>query len=323
MKQILNSGSAHSAPRFAARKKTNAGFTLVELLVVIAIIGILIGMLLPAVQQVRAAARRTACQNNLKQIGLAVLNYESAYNKFPPGQRWTALESDPTRLDYSWMALILPHIEANNIYKGINFDLPYLNPINLQVAGEIIPSYLCPSTAQEDGAREEDVILDYLDNDGVDLGCTDYRGISGPKSTQTNPVTGENYERQHGVILGTKGLRNESRVLEPPGVTFGKITDGSSNTMMVTECTGRGTEREDDDPNGAWISGKNITHINKQVNSDDAQGSWNDELIFAEHYGGANAVRADGSVHFLSEAVTKETILSLCSRDGGEQIPAF
>ncbi len=317
-----------SGPYMSANKKTNSAFTLVELLVVIAIIGILIGMLLPAVQQVRAAARRTECQNNLRQIGLAVLNYESAHSKFPPGQTWTALEGEPNRLDYSWMALILPHIEANNIYDGINFELPYLNPVNLISAGEVVPSYLCPSTALEDGARSDNVIIEFEGVvgeseglTGVDLGCTDYMGIAGPKQSNTNPVTGEDYERQHGVIIGTKGLLNESRILVPPSVTFGKITDGSSNTMMVTECTGRGTEEEDNDPNGAWISGKNISHINKTVNSEKAGKSWNDELIFSQHYGGANGVYADGSVHFIAAELSEEFLLSLCSRDGGEVNP--
>ncbi len=307
---------------FDRRQHTSSGFTLVELLVVIAIIGILIGILLPAVQQVRAAARRTQCQNNLKQIGIAILNYESAFQKFPPGQRWTAMEGEPNRLDYSWMALVLPHIEAGNIYQGIDFRKPYLNPVNLLAAGEVVPSYLCPSRAIEDSSRTDDVLLDYGSVEGVDLGCTDYMGIAGPKSSQTNPVTGDDYERQHGILIGTKGLVNEARILEAPGVTFAKITDGSTNTMMVTECSGRGTEKEDNDPNGAWISGKNITHINKRVNSEDAKRSWNDELIYSEHYGGANAVRADGSVHFVSTNVTKTVILSMCSRDGGEVLPS-
>lgn len=310
-----------------ATKKKNSAFTLVELLVVIAIIGILVGMLLPAVQQVRAAARRTECQNNLRQIGLAVLNYESANSKFPPGQTWTELDGDPDRLDYSWMALILPQIEAGNIYDGINFELPYTNPVNLISAGETVPAYLCPSTALEDSDRTENVILDFAGvedgppiPEGVDLGCTDYMGIAGPKQSNVNPATGEDYERQHGIIIGTKGLTNEDRILVPPSVTFAKITDGSSNTMMVTECSGRGTEDEDNDPNGAWISGKNITHINKTVNSEKAGRSWNDELIFSQHFGGANGLRADGSVHFVSAELAEEPLLSLCSRDGGEVI---
>ena len=299
------------------------GFTLVELLVVIAIIGILIGMLLPAVQSVRAAARRTACQNNLKQIGLAILNYESAFSKFPPGQRWTATEAsnDPDRIDYSWMALVLPHIEANNIFNGINFDLPYLHPDNLNSAGQIVPAFLCPSRSQTDGDRTEDTIIDYLDLPGVNFGCTDYMGVSGPKD-EINPVTGEAYEKQHGILVGTKDLRNEETVLEAPGVTFGKISDGSSNTMMVTECSGRGVEG-DDDPHGAWISGKTISHISKTVNSESAKKSRNDELIFSEHYGGANGVFADGSVHFISAEVEEIVILGLCSRDGGEVPQTF
>ena len=309
-----------------ATKKKNSAFTLVELLVVIAIIGILVGMLLPAVQQVRAAARRTECQNNLRQIGLAVLNYESANSKFPPGQTWTALEGESDRLDYSWMALILPHVEAGNIYDGIDFELHYLHPVNWVSASAVVPAYLCPSTALEDKERTDNVIIGFTGADegiqvpdGVDLGCTDYMGIAGPNSDDTNPATGEDYERQHGVIIGTKGLLNESRILVPPSVTFGKITDGSSNTMMVTECTGRGAEG-DGDPNGAWISGKNISHINKTVNSEKASTSWKDELIFSQHSGGANGVYADGSVHFISAQVSQEALLSLCSRDGGEVI---
>ena len=277
-------------------------------------------MLLPAVQQVRAAARRTACKNNLRQVGLAILNYESGRQKFPPGQIWTMAEinDDGSRLDYSWMALILPQIEANNIYQQIDFKLPYKAPSNLAAIKEVIPAYLCPSTSNTDGARTDNVIIDLNDEVGLDLGCTDYMGISGPGTDQINPVTNDNYTKQQGMLISIKDLKNEARITEPPPVTFGNLSDGSSNTMMVTECTGRGTESEDDDPNGSWVSGKNVTHLNKTVNGEKAKKSWNDELVYSEHSGGANAVFADGSVRFLTDEMNEENLMAVCSRNGGE-----
>ena len=308
----------HLAANLKSAAHKRRAFTLVELLVVIAIIGILIGLLLPAVQQVRAAARRTACKNNLKQIGLAILNYESGRQKFPPGQFWTAIEGEPNRLDYSWMALVLPQIEANNIFQQIDFKVPYSAPTNLAAIKEVIPAFLCPSTSKTDGARTGNVIFDLNKQDGLDLGCTDYMGISGPSTNQVNPATSETYTKQQGVLTSIKDLPNEARITEPPPVTFGNISDGSSNTLMVSECSGRGTESEDKDPNGAWISGKNVTHLDRTVNIEDAKKSWNDELIYSEHSGGANGVFADGSVRFLTDEMTVENVMAICSRNGGE-----
>ena len=296
-------------------------FTLVELLVVIAIIGILVALLLPAVQMVRAAARRSSCQNNCKQIGLAILNYESANMKFPPGQFWTAVEGDANRLDYSWSSQILPHIEGNNIYDGMDFSQPYTAGGNIGFAAQTLPGYLCPSTSERDGDRQGDVIINFGGVGGRNLGCIDYLGLAGPSSNEKNPMTDEDYRRQQGILTGTKGLENADTLLVPPAVTFALVTDGSSNTMMVSECTGRGTEAEDDDPNGAWVSGKNITHLQGKVNGKKAKSSWNDELIYSEHSSGANALHCDGSVHFLSSDVSKKSLLALSSRDGGE--PAF
>ena len=293
-------------------------FTLVELLVVIAIIGILVAMLLPAVQMVRAAARRSACQNNLKQVGLAIMNHESGHGKFPPGQFWTAPEGDSDRLDYAWSSQILPYIEANNVYDGLDFSAPYTAAQNELAAAEIIPGYLCPSTADRDGDRQGDVIINAGGVEGRNLGCIDYLGLSGPSSGEENPATGEDYDRQQGILTGIKGLENAATLLVPPAVTFALITDGSSNTMMVSECTGRGTEAEDDDPNGAWISGKNITHLQGKVNNKKAKSSWNDELIYSEHTGGANALYCDGSVHFLSADLSKNSLMARCSRNGNE-----
>ena len=117
--------------------KTKNGFTLVELLVVIAIIGILIGMLLPAVQMVREAARRTSCSNNMRQIGLALMNYEGAHKRFPSG--WEAQDityslSDP---GWGWSATILPFLEGQNVHDQIDFDLSIDNPINEEIINNI------------------------------------------------------------------------------------------------------------------------------------------------------------------------------------------
>ncbi len=295
------------------------GFTLVELLVVIAIIGMLVALLIPAVQAARGAARRSACSNNLKQVGLAILNFESAAGKYPPGQTWTALPGREDRGDYSWMALVLPYMEEQAIYDKFNFKLPFQHQANRLPSAAVIPAYLCPSTSRRDKQRDaEELIRDWNGQIGVTLGCTDYLGIAGPSSIRKNPATLERYRRQQGILIGTKGLENESRLLESPPVKVTSVTDGTSHTVMVTECTGRGTEKEDEDPSGSWVSGKNITHVNDGVNRSGAKSSWNDELIFAEHAGGANGAFADGSVRFLNTSTSKDIILSQCSRNGGE-----
>lgn len=295
------------------------GFTLVELLVVIAIIGMLVALLIPAVQAARGAARRTACSNNLKQLGLAILNYESANAKYPPGQKWTALPGKENRGDYSWMSQILPYMEESAVYDRFNFKLPYHHPTNRLASAAVVAGYLCPSTTRRDKQRDgEELIRNWNNQVGVTLGCTDYLGIAGPSSNRKNPETLERYRRQQGILIGTKGLEREARMLEPPAVKVASVTDGTSKTMMVSECTGRGTEKEDEDPNGAWVSGKNITHVNAGVNQSGAKSSWNDELIFSEHAGGANGAFADGSVRFLNSGTSKVLVLSYCSRNGGE-----
>lgn len=299
---------------FAKRRRA---FTLVELLVVIAIIGMLVAILLPAVQKARESARKTACQNNLKQIGLAIANYESALRHFPPGQKWTGSRDDPATRDYAWSAYLLPYIEEGSLYNSMDLDRSYLDPVNLSAAAQVVSIYLCPSTANRDKQRSGDVILDYEDQVGVTLGCTDYLGIAGPDKDKIYPGATEPYGSQRGVLIGTKGLLDGDTMLQPPRMKHASISDGLSKTLVVTECTGRGVEG-DGDPNGAWVSGKNISHIDKLPNEKSPKRSWKDERIFSEHPGGSHGLFCDGSVRMLTSDMDQPVVWAICSRNGDE-----
>lgn len=314
--------------RFGRRcRRGPLGVTLTELLVVIAVVGLLIALLLPAVQAARESSRRSACQNNLRQIGLALTNYEAAHRKFPPGKRWSAERTDPNAFDYAWSSIVLGYLEEEALRLAIDFDEPLTSPKNTPHASTVLPIYLCPSATTLSPHRSPGGRLVGLGGQpGDGLACIDYLGVSGPNRKETNPATGEAYGPQRGVLLGTKRLPDEDTLTEPPAVTTSRITDGLSHTVAVVECTGRGADLNKEgfvkNLNGAWASGSNISHISKGVNRVDPPKAWDDERVFSEHPSGANALAADGSVRFLSNDIDEEPMLALCSRDGGEVIDA-
>lgn len=184
------------------RSPGDSGFTLVELLVVIAIIGVLVGLLLPAVQSAREAMRRASCQNNLHQVGLALHNYHSAMGRFPPG----AIEVRPLPpggKQFAWSAFILPHLEQISVAEKIDYSRPFDDPANAVAAETSVAAYLCPSTPRSTPRRGG-------------LGASDYGGVYGERIMSTNnPPRGMMI---HDVSLG-----------------FRDILDGSSHTIMVTE----------------------------------------------------------------------------------------
>jgi prepilin-type N-terminal cleavage/methylation domain-containing protein len=216
------------------------GFTLVELLVVIAIIGILIGMLLPAVQQVREAARRVTCQNNVRQTVLALHNFESSYGYFPAahlaGQTWYGTENDPPPFGtpagssypiggpyWSWMMRIGPFMEMGNLYNGVSFEAsPAAWPWWQRHAttGDVIMGYKCASLVCPSDQRGERKWVDTGNPDNI-VAITSYLGVSGTNSrkrTAANPVGG-----QDGMLFVNSK------------VGFGAVTDGASNTLFVGE----------------------------------------------------------------------------------------
>ncbi len=319
------------------------GFTLVELLVVIAIIGILIGMLLPAVQMVREAARRTACANNMRQMGLAIHNYESAHRKFPsagqakrggtgPNAGQNVFFNDRQELEsfggasQSVQTYILPFIEEDNIYDLFNINYRYdisptgpEAPTNQEGAKQAISTFICPSTGRPSRT------------DAEGYGYTDYSA----------PVT---------VRPGLNGNPSQPRfkcALNGDSSRFmSSITDGTSNTVAIAEDAGRvdvarggfmviKTEIMDDGTSAdrrswAWADPDNAYNVDDLVNNNQTPVggppgcTWDivncgpNEETFSYHPAGANVVFCDGSVHFLTESIDAVTFAAIMSKDGNE-----
>lgn len=306
-------------------RKTRLGFTLVELLVVIAIVGVMLGLLLPAVQAAREAARRSQCNNNLKQMGLAIQNYHSQHGSFPPG----ALKHEQEdKVGLSWRVLVLPFLELSNIYDQIN-PLPTGGGNNLSAQGQIIEVYHCPTAERPP------------DDPGI-LKFANYAGVSG-----ANDVADPNTSNVKGDILNLED--NICGDLDINGIFFPEsyvdtrlITDGTSNTLAIGErlysfrdwlsgLTWWGTP-----PTGGMCTGA-AKNIHYPINADHFQFGfykfdWQapagaprtmllNELPFAsEHIAGANFCFADGSVHLVNDSIDFTVLQALATRNGEEAV---
>ncbi len=307
------------------RRADSTGFTLVELLVVISILSALMALLLPAIQAARESARRTACQNNLRQVGVGLTSFEAAHGKWPAGKKWSGPRHDPRTFSLAWSSFLLAYLEEETLHNQIDFEVPFSHPRNIPLTGQVVPVYLCPSTSRIEEHRTAEGHLTNLEGlPGEGLACIDYLGVSGPDKGARNPATNLKYGRQRGVLIGTKGFPDASTIIEPPPIRNAQIVDGLSHTICVTECTGRGAEVQKngdiDALHGAWASGSNVTHISKGVNDSEPPKCWYNERIFSDHIYGAHVLMCDTSVHFLSNDTAKSVIKHLCSRDGQETI---
>jgi len=325
-------------------KTSPRGFTLVELLVVIAIIGVLVALLLPAVQAAREAARRMQCGNNMKQIGLALHNYHDAFNSFPYGAlgEGTAFVF---RLP-NWRISILPFMEQGNIYDQLDFGANFVgnsyagNPI---LKGLVIDTYRCPSSAAPVNGDE---LPGSPNNDNPQNGqLIDYVGISGatPQGTdfQTTKCSNGNYG-------GT--ICNNGTLIPNETLNMASITDGTSNTIIVAEQSGlvfdlSDSVRKDLRANyeGGWNGAQNgakvtattsppaatgLTTILYPINNRPSMlpsGSNNvydvNTILNSFHAAGIQTLRADGSVHYVTETIELLTLRKLASKEDGLVIP--
>jgi prepilin-type N-terminal cleavage/methylation domain-containing protein len=256
------------------------GFTLVELLVVATIIGALVSLLLPAVQAARESARRSHCQNNLRQIGIALHAFHNAHRAFPVGCVEKRTFQRPAARQLAWSAALLPQLEQQPLWRTIDFGLSYDHARNAVAGLTSLPVYLCPSAARLAAGREGDEVAD----PGADYraAAIDYGGVYG--AAQLSPSS-------NGVMLFDRA------------VSFDEITDGVSHTLIVAEDSGRGRGMD-----GEWINGENIFDLGGQVNLQQHDDLWSD------HPGAAMALRCDGSVTLLFETMDMQLLRAACTR---------
>lgn len=297
------------------------GFTLIELLVVIAIIAILIALLLPAVQQAREAARRSACKNNLKQLALALHNYESTYQVLPPGyiHKPDPGGSGANHMGFSWGLMILPQLEQTSLYNQFNFNIPVFDPAQLTAREQHLSVFLCPSDPYSEGAF---VIRDDTSSPVEQYATASYAANWGPSTATVN--------------LDDTPLQSQGVFYRNSRTRFRDIVDGLSNTLTLGERTNGplpgptsgghsvfetawpAAVRDVDDPtddHGHMVLFETQYRPN--------QPGTDDKGLSAPHEGIGQFALGDGSVRAISENIDEGAYNALGTRAGGEVMGEF
>lgn len=316
---------------FSRRLSMKRAFTLVELLVVIAIIGILVGLLLPAVQAAREAARRMSCSNNLKQIGLALHNYESTYSKFPAAATWKAGDilgrtlTEPR--NFSWIASVLPYVEQQALYSSINFNLPLAIPPQMiagsgtspkAIISQNIPSFICPSDPGFGGGPNSHGLAwsNYAGSEGYDWWRRPAHPLSGFFNLNTNTkmsgITDGTSNTLAVVEASTQGFQPNAGVAGHQKNGGGiPRTGGADNAVFRTLLLAANTNgdvmgnwnlpRPDGANSGFWWKAYPYAMQPTFLHCFGINNNW--PGASSRHTGGAQAVYADASVHFLSDSI--------------------
>ena len=322
------------------KSSSRTAFTLVELLVVIAIIGILIAMLLPAVQAVREAARRAQCMNNIRQLGIAVLNYENAQGTIPPGITTNGRNGSQRVNFHTWAAYILPYVEQTNVGDLLDISKPWSDFTNQQAVQSVVPCLICPSSPTEEFVIE--IPREYGVGTGKKASITDY--------SVTQRVSQCVYDDRHASsvpnIFGAVGKKDER-------IKISEITDGLSNTLIIAEDAGRpkhyvkggklgpnrttrgfarfGQRSEGNTPvfNGfvpgaAWADTLNripVHGFNAEGNFSPGQfpvNVTNNNEAYGFHPGIVVGTLCDGSTHVVSDDITMQQYSEFVTRAGQE-----
>jgi prepilin-type N-terminal cleavage/methylation domain-containing protein len=291
--------------------KKHRGFTLIELLVVIAIIGLLIGLLLPAVQKIRESAAKTQCKNNLRQIGLALHGYNDRLGELPPGYK-SVVASNGTELGpgWGWGAFLLADLEQDNLQRQINFGLPVQDPANEVARMTPLKVFICPSDSRH---VETFTVTDASGNPLCDVAQGNYVAINGNSGVTDH--AGDN----DGVFLRNKRFR------------LTDITDGLSQTFLVGERDGTmsyttwagavpgGIVPSLRDPTtaegaAALVMGHCGPHLPNNPNVTDA------DALASGHIHGVNFLFGDGSVHTINNSISTAVYDALATRASGDLV---
>ncbi|MFI4874616.1 MAG: DUF1559 domain-containing protein [Blastopirellula sp. JB062] len=336
------------------KRKNSRAFTLVELLVVIAIIGVLIALLLPAVQQAREAARRMSCSNHLKQLGLAVHNYHDTYGKIVYAADPQSA-TGPRRRGASWFVRLLPFLEQSAIYDQYVFSgdssmQENANPNADLINGVILGGLNCPSSSLPDRKTQSTNA-----NGDIEIQLGNYVGVNGSHiqggettvastfASRCNHFYGETVPNGAITYINVPGdNQNALCSARVPQVGFKDMVDGTTNTLMIGEQSDyqRGPSGEQEDVRssnylgGVWSNGagatdwtQNLTTLRYPINTyggDHNTASYQHNVAFTSaHPGGMLGAMVDGSVQFVPETIDFAILTGLCDRQDGSVLKDF